>query len=329
MVSTSCAAQHPDVIRIGVAAAGLGGRPFAANGYFAVLHVKHFLEQEFSADKIGIEWHFFTGAGPAVNEALAGGQLDFAWQGDLPAIIGRAGGIKTRLLLVAGRGNNLYLAVPAASKLQTLADLKGSTLAEYQGTAPQLSIARILDSVGLSRSDLKVVNLDQANTLSALVANQIDAAFTVSNAFSLRDRGLIRFIYSTKGQSPTFKRHEEILVTDAFATAYADVVDRVVKVAVSAAHWASDEANREALYEIWANSGYPVTAFSEEFDGEELRVNSDPVFDDFMTAQYHRSAADALRFELIRAPVSVDDWIDRAPLTAALASLELTDYWPH
>jgi hypothetical protein len=32
----------------------------------------------------------FKGAGPAVNEGFANDQLDFAYQGDLPSLIGRA-----------------------------------------------------------------------------------------------------------------------------------------------------------------------------------------------------------------------------------------------
>lgn len=36
---------------------------------------------------------FFKGAGPVVNEALANGQVDFAYLGDLAAIIGKANGL--------------------------------------------------------------------------------------------------------------------------------------------------------------------------------------------------------------------------------------------
>ena len=55
----------------------------------AVAHSEHYLDQEFKDQPdLKIEWSFFKGAGPAVNEALANNQLDFAIQGDLPEIIG-------------------------------------------------------------------------------------------------------------------------------------------------------------------------------------------------------------------------------------------------
>ena len=48
------------------------------------------LEEEFKKDGVKVQWTFFKGAGPAVNEALVNKQLDFAWQGDLPSIVHRA-----------------------------------------------------------------------------------------------------------------------------------------------------------------------------------------------------------------------------------------------
>ena len=60
------------------------------------------------------------GAGPAVNEALSNKQIDFAYQGDLPQVVGRANGLKTKLLVASGVRNNLYLVAPAASPLSSI-----------------------------------------------------------------------------------------------------------------------------------------------------------------------------------------------------------------
>ncbi|STV79480.1 alkanesulfonates-binding protein [Klebsiella michiganensis] len=53
----------------------------------------------FKPQGVEVQWQFFKGAGPAVNEALANRQLDFVYLGDLAAIIGKANGLPTRLLL--------------------------------------------------------------------------------------------------------------------------------------------------------------------------------------------------------------------------------------
>ena len=70
----------------------------------------------------------------AVNEALANNQLDFAIQGDLPEIIGRANGLKTKLLLASGAHAPIYLAVPTGSPIHKVRDLRGKKLSIFRGT---------------------------------------------------------------------------------------------------------------------------------------------------------------------------------------------------
>jgi sulfonate transport system substrate-binding protein len=91
------AAEKPLALRFGVAAVGTGNRPVFGGANAASVHIKGLLEEEFRRDGIKIEWNYFKGAGPAVNEAIANDLLDFAWQGDLPSIIGKSSGLKTKI----------------------------------------------------------------------------------------------------------------------------------------------------------------------------------------------------------------------------------------
>lgn len=98
--ATPAQAQAPEplkVIRIGVATGGVGSNPVRHGGTSTALaYTDGVLEEEFKKDGVKVEWTFFKGAGPAVNEALVNQQLDFAWQGDLPSIVHRAGDVKTK-----------------------------------------------------------------------------------------------------------------------------------------------------------------------------------------------------------------------------------------
>ena len=61
----------PQPIRIGVATAG-GGDPVTWGGSpGGVVRVNRWLEDEFKASGVQVEWLFFKGAGSAVNEALS------------------------------------------------------------------------------------------------------------------------------------------------------------------------------------------------------------------------------------------------------------------
>ena len=326
--AAAAAEAPPSVIRIGVATAGVGGSPYCALSYMCTAHVQGRIEQEFGHDGTKIEWHFYSGAGPAVNEALAGGQLDFAWQGDLPAIVGRAIGLKTRLLMISGGRMDYYVAVPANSPVHTLADLRGKRLALFKGTNIQTVGTRILESAGLHEGDVTVLNLDPATSLAALVSGQIDSTLLSFWGFGLRDAGKIRFIFSTADHSPKLTPEAALLVTQDFLDRYPTAVNRVVAASLRAARWSSDEGNRQAIYDDFAKTGYPRQFFVDAYADRSLKLASDPLFDAFATQQYRDVASIALRLGLIRHAVDIDNgWIDPQPLHDALAAQGLLHFW--
>nr|WP_232338347.1 ABC transporter substrate-binding protein [Bordetella flabilis] len=318
----------PDVVRIGVATAG-GGDPITWGGSpGAVVRANRWLEDAFARQGTKVEWLFFKGAGPAVNEALSNRQIDFAYQGDLPSVVGRANGLDTRLLLVSGARNNLYVAVPPASPLRTLEDLKGRTVALFRGTNGHLVAINVLAAHGLAERDLKVVNLDTGSAQAAIVSNGVQAAFGGIEYFKLRDQGLVRMVFSTQRGNPAYTRQAALLVRAAFAQDNPQATQTVVDAFVRAACWASDEENRDALFQLWARSGIPYASFKAEFQDQTLKSRNSPVVDAFIVGRYKAVAADALRQRLIRREISVDDWFDTRYLERALKDQGLEDYWP-
>src|SRR5690606_24133316 len=105
----SLADTLPEVVRLGVANAGTGSPPQAAIGPLGIAQKHQLIEKELAADGIRVEWIFFKGAGPAVNEAMSSRQIDFAAQGDLPSIVGQSAGLNTRLLMSLGKAHT-YIA---------------------------------------------------------------------------------------------------------------------------------------------------------------------------------------------------------------------------
>jgi sulfonate transport system substrate-binding protein len=115
-LAASAQAEALRTIRIGVPDQSAGSKPFI-EGPVGMAFIRHQLEEVFKPQGVEVQWQFFKGAGPAVNEALANRQLDFVYLGDLAAIIGKANGLPTRLLL-GSRGSESYLAVTKASGLK-------------------------------------------------------------------------------------------------------------------------------------------------------------------------------------------------------------------
>lgn len=325
-IATSAHAA-PGTIRIGVATAG-GGDPVTWGGSpGGVARVNNWLEEEFKASGVKVEWLFFKGAGPAVNEALSNKQIDFAYQGDLPQIVGRSNGLKTKLLLVSGARNNLYLVTPTQSDIRSVKDLRDRNVSIFRGTNGHLVAINVLTANGLSERDIKGVNLDVGSAQAALVSNGVDAAFGGYEWFKVRDQGLAKVVYSTQGQDPAFTRQASLLVRSEFEQANPAEVQRVVDVFVRAARWSSDEKNRDELFRVWARSGTPVASWAAEFDQQPLAIRNSPLVDDFIIARYKAVVADALKLKLIRREVTVDDWFDTRYLKASLKKQGLEDYW--
>ncbi|MBS0452592.1 MAG: ABC transporter substrate-binding protein [Proteobacteria bacterium] len=317
----------PDTIRIGVATAG-GGEPVTWGGSpGGVARSGQWLEEEFKGSGIKVEWLFFKGAGPAVNEALSNKQIDFAYQGDLPSLVGRSNGLNTKLLLASGTRNNLYVVVPPQSDIKSIKDLKDRKVSIFRGTNGHLVAINVLGANGLAERDLKGVNLDTGSAQAALVSNGVDAAFGGYEWFKVRDQGLARVVYSTQGQDPAFTRQAGLVVRGDFEQANPAEVQRVVDVFVRAARWASDEKNRTALFETWAKSGTPVASWQAEFEGQSLSVRNSPLLDEFVVSRYKAVAADALNLKLIRRNVTVDDWIEPKYLRASLKKQGLEGNW--
>ncbi|WP_163353403.1 ABC transporter substrate-binding protein, partial [Escherichia coli] len=75
-------------------------------------------------------------------------QLDFALQGDLPSVIGRANGLKTRILLASGAHAPIYLAVPEGSAVASVKDLRGKKVSIFRGTNNHLAAVKVLAGHG-------------------------------------------------------------------------------------------------------------------------------------------------------------------------------------
>ena len=328
MANRPARAQTARVVRFGFASIGLNNRPFTGGSAAALAHAKGYVEQEFAdTPDVRIEWIFFKGAGPAVNEAFANAQIDLASQGDLPQLIGRASGLKTTMVLGSGAHSPTYVGVPSSSDIKSIKDLKGRKVAIFRGTNIHLTAVKVLAANGLSEHDLQVINMDGATTIAALVANQVDAAFGTYEVLNLARQGVASIIYTTKGDNPAFERHGTIIARDAFIAENPDIVQRIVNALVRAAYWSSQEQNREALFDVWANCGIPAAIFRDDFAGQALAYRNSPLLDPFLIAQYQRQAEDSRAYGLLRRPVDVAGWFQPRFLDVALQQPGLRDAW--
>ena len=316
------------VIRIGSPESGVGDRGFPGANPLTVARQRGWIDEAFARDGVKVEWHFFRGAGPAVNEAVSAGQLDVVYLGDLAGVIGRARGLPTRLIAPSGRNTHSYLATAPGSTIRSVADLKGRKVAVLKGTAYQRPFGRLLADARLSERDVRVINMDWPTSKAAVVSGDIDATFGGADLQLLADKG-VGLPLSTKGRGPSYTIQSGLIATQAFIDQQPALAARLVEQLVRGAQWASEESHRAELLGLYAEaSGQPPLLWRKEFEGESLKVRSSPRFDEGYRSGYRGVVADALKLGLIRNPVDVDAWIEPRFVEQALRQARLEAHWP-
>jgi len=325
--SAAQAEDKPSVIRMAYPGVGIGNRPITGGNSAAIVHLRGMLEEEFKNDGIKVTWNFLRGAGPATNELYANDLVDFSLLGDLPSIIGKAGGLKTRILAATAIRGNLYFVVPAESSIQSIKDIRGKRIALFKGTNGQLAANKLLAAHGMTEKDVRFINMDTATYRAALVTGDIDGAFGSSDLIGLRDQGAIKIVYKTDGD-PRFLRHCSFIGAESFIKKYPQVTQRVVNTLVKAAKWMSDqEQNPTTVFQLWTKSGVRFADYREDFAKQSLKVVASPLLDPYFVSQYKSQVQDAKKFGLIKNDISVDAWIEPRFLNQALKDLKLEGYW--
>lgn len=316
-------AANPKEIRISMSNAGEGGKPRVGNSFLASAHARGVLEQEFKKNGIKVTWLFFPGAGPATNEALANGKVDFALHGDLPSLVGRSTGLKNKVLFSAGRFGPTYVVVPADSNVKSVSDLKGKKFSVFKGTNGQIVYNRVLKKYGLTERDVRTISQDGYSARTSLATGDIDA--TITSPFSLVSRGVAKTLVEIK--DPKVAPLAHFWVTESFEKQYPEITQRVVTTLIKQAKWSSEEANRVAQYKLWSQSGIPLVDYQKTWDGWNLKDRNSPLLDEFHRAQIDEALKIAKEAKLIRRDVDTKTWYEPKYLNNALKDLGLENYW--
>jgi sulfonate transport system substrate-binding protein len=314
-------AAAPKEIRLGMV-----GNPFdkpVATGILGYAQEHRLFETEFAKDGIAIEWDFYKGTGPAINEGLANGGIDIASYGDLPGILGRSGGIDTRLIVPGSVGQNIYVAVPPKSTVKSLMELKGKRIGYLKGTYLHLSWVRLVRGLGLSDKDFKVFNLSQTEGVAALQAGQIDAYVGVNTFLELAERGGARILYATNtrdAKARGIQGFSVVVASGRFLREHPDLVQRWVDVYVRAAATTLDENRRDQWIKLGAKPGYTEEQIRRDLgDGSIVELNA-PVFDERYFSKLRDGIKASLDAGLIRRDIDLSQWMDRSFLDKALRS---------
>lgn len=171
--------ENEKVIRIG----GSGSEDSAMNlELMNVAYKQGYLEDELKKAGYRLDFTFFPGGGPALNEALAAGELDAVVYGDLPAFVGKSNGADTTLI-ASVNADLQYGIVVANDEIQDPKDLEGKNVIVPEGTAIQYFWENYAAEKGIDTSKVNTINAVE-DAASLLMTGDADAI--VSTAYGIQ-----------------------------------------------------------------------------------------------------------------------------------------------
>jgi sulfonate transport system substrate-binding protein len=326
-------AELPKEIRFGevggINVKSVGGRPVGTGLVELASHLGYF-DAEFGKGGPKITQVFFTGTGPAQNEGLAQGTIDFGFYGGVPNVLGLASGIPAHIVMtrrLSGAGR-FYIGVSKNSPINSIADLRGKRIGVQKGTGPYEMLVRLLEWKGIAEKDVTLINLTGSDALVAMNAGSLDAVYGGVYLLLRQDQGDLKVLEGTNDY-----KHEAsqsgMLVATKFEKDYPDTMKRVVKVLINSSYWASDEKNRQALLQFIAERSVAFKYVEEDYRGS-LKERFNPLIDESSVAAFKALSRFCAERKLIRADVSeatVRSWFRPEYQQAALKELKLENYW--
>lgn len=122
-----------------------------------------------------VEWSQFAAAAPLL-EALNADAVDCGFAGDAPVTFALAAGVPSRIISpTRASGASTAIMVPAASPIQSVAELKGRSVATNRGSIGHSLVLAVIEAQGWAASDFKIVNLLPSEAKAALATGAVDA----------------------------------------------------------------------------------------------------------------------------------------------------------
>jgi sulfonate transport system substrate-binding protein len=233
-LSRSASAQDaPDKIRLDYA---------YWNPSSLVLKKFGWIEEDLAAEGIEVEWTLSAGSNKAM-EFLRSDAIDIGSSAGAAALLNKANGAEITSVYVFSKPEWTALVVPKDSEITSLEQLKGKKIAATKGTDPYFFLLRSLNSVGLSGTDVEVVNLQHADGKAALERGDVDAW-----------AGLDPFMAQTELESGStllyrnidFNSYGVLSVRQEFLEKYGAYVPRVLAQYERARQWILDNPDEAA-----------------------------------------------------------------------------------
>lgn len=200
-----------------------------------VLRSQGFVEQEFAADGVAVEWVFSQGSNKSM-EFLRSNSIDIGSSAGVAALISFANGNPIETVYISTTPEWTALMLSPGSTIDSLEGLRGRTIAATPGTDPYVFMVRSLSRAGLTLEDVNVVTLQHPDGKNELLRGRVDAWAGLDPLMAQAELAGAVYLY----RNVDFNTFNVISVRRDFAHAYPGAVTRVLGAYERARSWARE-----------------------------------------------------------------------------------------
>lgn len=280
-----------------------------------------FIEKEFKTIGVKAELVPMTGAGPAINEALASNNLDIGFLGDVPAIIGKAAGIETQLISSSGQNSGASLVVTKGAGYTSVNDLKGKKIATQKGAFMHKVLIDILEANGLTIKDIEFINVNAQGAAEAFISGNVDGVVVGGSTLTNLIEGDYGEVLVDYREHPEWNCGGYGIARTKFVEENPDIIYALIKALVKAQQLAKTDT--DILLNQWVTTGNTASAY------EYLYPKHDNYFAISASEEMIESGKATIQFlldnELIANGFTFEDWIDNTFYDAAYDELGISE----
>lgn len=221
-----------------------------------------YIEEEL--DKIGykVEYINFPAAGPAINEAFVGENIDFASYGDLPPVVLKSKGIDISIIGITNSNYNLDLIVQGDSEINSVKNIKGKKIIVGKGTIYQQYFDRLIKSNDIDEKDVEVINA-VADAQSTFLSKNVDGYIASDIAARLLIKQGNAKIVATTLDNPEFTSQTVLVGRNKYIKDNPEVPVALMKALIRAKEFAC--SNSDEAYKIFSKVGVSEDIIKESY----------------------------------------------------------------
>ena len=202
----------------------------------------------FEAEGLDVEPVPFT-SGPSEIAAMVSGDLQFGYIGSGATTLAVEGDVE--IISFQNLGDSDVIVVNRNSGIDSLEDLEGRTIATTLGTTGENIVDLALESVGLTKDDVELINMDMGGCVTAIVADKVDAV-CVNGSYLVTVRQQLGDDFVELARTSDFSdKYAAVgswLATQEYIDEHPDIVQKFVNAVINSMdYWKSHEEETAEL----------------------------------------------------------------------------------